>query len=141
VPTTELKRSAEVKNLPKRPQPDLKENQNMNRTVKVILGAALAASTLALTTGDSFAASQKQYCKAQANRAAQHAAGNSVGTGAALGAGAGGVYGGVTGHGAGSNIVTGLALGAVGGAIVGGASGQQHAKEVYWNVYHDCMGY
>jgi len=113
----------------------------MNRIFKIALAAVLAGSTLGLTASEGFSMSKKQYCSMRANRAAQHSAGNSVGTGAALGAGAGGVYGGVTGHGAGSNIVTGLALGAVGGAIVGGASGQQHAKEVYWNVYHDCKGY
>jgi len=113
----------------------------MNRIFKIALAASLAASTLALTATDGFSMNKKQYCKWQANKAAQHAAGNSVGTGAALGAGAGGLYGGITGHGAGSNLITGLALGAVGGAIIGGASGQQHAKEVYWNVYHDCMGY
>jgi hypothetical protein len=118
-----------------------KENKNMNRILKIALAAALAASTLALTAGDSFAASKNQYCRWQADRAAHRAAGESVGTGAALGAGAGGLFGGITGHGAGSNIVTGLALGAVGGAIIGGASSQQHAKEVYWSVYHDCMGY
>jgi outer membrane lipoprotein SlyB len=113
----------------------------MNRIFKIALAAALASSTLALTASEGFAASKKQYCSWQADRAARRAAGESVGTGAALGAGAGGLFGGITGHGAGSNIVTGLALGAVGGAIVGGASSQQHAKEVYWDVYHDCMGY
>lgn len=113
----------------------------MNRILKIALAALLAGSTLALTASDGFSMSKKQYCRIQADRAARHASGNSVGTGAALGAGAGGVYGGLTGNGAGSNIITGLALGAVGGAIIGGASGQQHAKEVYWDVYHDCMGY
>lgn len=113
----------------------------MNRIIKISLAALLAGSTLAISAGDSQAMSKKSYCRMQADRAARHAQGNSVGQGAVLGAGAGGLYGGLTGHGAGSNIVTGLALGAVGGAILGGAAGNDRAKEVYWNVYHDCMGY
>ena len=113
----------------------------MNRIFKISFAALLAGSTLAISAGGSEAMSKKSYCRMQADRAARHAQGNSVGTGAALGAGTGGVIGGVTGHGHGSNIATGLALGAVGGAIVGGAAGEQRAKDVYWNAYHDCMGY
>ena len=113
----------------------------MNRILKISLAGLLAASTLAMTAGDSFAMSRKQYCRNVAAHEARRAQGDSVGAGAAVGAGTGGIIGGITGHGHGSNIVTGLALGAIGGAIVGGASGNERAKRVYWETYHDCLGY
>ncbi|MDE2385480.1 MAG: hypothetical protein KGO53_12760 [Alphaproteobacteria bacterium] len=112
----------------------------MNRTFKISLAGLLALGTLAATADSSFAASRRAYCRAQAAHAARHVGGDQVVTGLALGAATGGVIGAITGHGAGSNIATGLAIGGVGGTMAGAVAGSEKKRQVYWEVYHQCMG-
>ena len=111
----------------------------MNRILKTFLALALGASTLVATADASFAMSKKQYCRSVASHEANRAASRSVGGGLATGLLLGGAYGAITGHGAGSNIATGLAVGGVGGALLGAAGGESHRRQVYYQVYNDCM--
>ena len=110
----------------------------MSHVLRIALVGLVAAGTLAATADASFARSRRAYCQAQASYAARHIGGDHVVTGLALGAGAGGLIGALSG---GNNFVPGLAIGAVGGTVAGAVAGSEEKRRVYYETYHDCMGY
>lgn len=109
----------------------------MKRTFAVILGLTFASATMLATADVSFAKSQRQICKAYAQKQANKYANKSVGTGLVAG-GVGGAFLGVFLNGK-KGAVPGAAFGAVGGTMLGAINGQEKKKQIYYLAFEDCM--